>query len=49
MKSKYKADLGNLGGTLFSYPDETKEEFEKRCYIIAMFASPGEIKVVENE
>ena len=41
----WKADLGYQAGTLYSYPNETKEEFEARCYRIAVYAKKGEIKI----
>lgn len=42
---KYQANLGYQGGGLKSYPNESKEDFEKRCYRIALFSSPNEIKI----
>lgn len=42
---KYKACLGYQGGTLFSYPEESKKDFEARCYRIALFALPNTIKI----
>jgi len=44
---KYEANLGYQGGTAYSYPDETRDEFYERCKRIAMFARPDEIKIID--
>jgi len=45
----FKASLGYQGGSIISYPDESKEEFEKRCYRIALFALPNELVIEKKE
>lgn len=45
----YKAGLGYQGGEIKSYPNESRDDFEARCYRIAMFASPGEIEITKTK
>lgn len=42
---KYYCDLGHQGGSMTNYENESKKDFEARCYRISMFALKGSLKV----